>query len=178
MPNWIQNRLTINGPEPDIDRFVTSAGTKPETKIEKDNINRLLTVGRIKKATRKDDREWRTEILWFENLVPIPTKFPTKYNKQKEDERAYNWRLDNWGTKWSAYDAYAKRIYRTRIRYEFDTAWNAPLTWVKAVAKQYPNLQFFLKVTEVDEPTWEFLFEGHDFYVREDDVYVQKRLIG
>ena len=60
----------------------------------------------------------------------------------------YNWSLDNWGTKW---DAYEPNIDHNDINYfavSFESAWSPPTTWIKNIMKDFPGLQFTLEYEE------------------------------
>ena len=39
----------------------------------------------------------------------------------------YNWRLDNWGTKWDIYETHCTRIDANTLQLNFLTAWSPPI---------------------------------------------------
>ena len=59
----------------------------------------------------------------------------------------YEWRLQNWGTKWDV-EAMLEDYSEDYLLYTFDSAWSPPVEWLEYVAKQYPQLQFRLKFDE------------------------------
>lgn len=69
----------------------------------------------------------------------------------------YGWRIQNWGTKWDAYDV-NKLEKKTNedgtlyFRYTFDTAWNPPYKWIEAIAKKCPNTNVELYWADEDLP--------------------------
>ena len=58
---------------------------------------------------------------------PSEPMFPPKFPDGTVDDRWYNWRLQNWGTKW---DCYEVDIDDSELEYgfevTFDTAWSPP----------------------------------------------------
>ena len=57
------------------------------------------------------------------------------------DDRWYNWRVQNWGTKW---DCYTLEIDDTDLPHgfevTFETAWSPPEEICSAIREQYPNV--------------------------------------
>ena len=57
------------------------------------------------------------------------------------DDRWYNWRVQNWGTKW---DCYTLEIDDTDLPHgfevTFETAWSPPEEVCSAIREQYPNV--------------------------------------
>lgn len=64
----------------------------------------------------------------------------------------YEWCLDNWGTKWGMYHSRILREKysgkRSRVVYNFDSAWSPATPVIKAMSLRYPNLRFKLKYYE------------------------------
>ena len=57
------------------------------------------------------------------------------------DDRWYNWRVQNWGTKW---DCYTLEIDDSDLPHgfevTFETAWSPPEEVCSAIREQYPNV--------------------------------------
>ena len=71
------------------------------------------------------------------------------------DTHWYNWRLSQWGTKWSACDTIINRVWDkkdcnllTEISYLINTAWSPPIPWVLKISEKYPEVRFKLKYEE------------------------------
>lgn len=60
----------------------------------------------------------------------------------------YNWRIDNWGTKWNALGT-GKWIDDDTIT--FKTAWSAPLPVMEKLSKMYPDRNVVIKWADEDE---------------------------
>jgi hypothetical protein len=80
--------------------------------------------------TTKDD-----EIeLTFNNTIPMPKEY-------EQTDEWYDWRCDNWGTKWDAFDTYIiNEEEEEEINVSFTTAWTPPLPFLYALANKYPDV--------------------------------------
>ena len=56
------------------------------------------------------------------------------------DDRWYDWRLQNWDTKWDAYDVTITDDDPDQLEIEFETAWSPPEAICSAIREQYPDL--------------------------------------
>ena len=63
-------------------------------------------------------------------------RFATGY----ADDRWYDWRLQNWDTKWDAYDVAITDDDPDCLEIEFETAWSPPEAICHAIREQYPDL--------------------------------------
>lgn len=57
----------------------------------------------------------------------------------------YSWHIENWGTKWNAYDY---TVEPGKLR--FDTAWSHPMPVMRALAAKYPDEKFEIKYADED----------------------------
>jgi len=58
----------------------------------------------------------------------------------------YDWRINNWGTKWNAYDTY--EMSDTAVG--FQTAWSTPERFIHALSEKYPDNTFTVKYADED----------------------------
>ena len=56
------------------------------------------------------------------------------------DQRWYDWRLQNWDTKWDAYDVSVDDDDPDQLEVSFNTAWSPPEAICHAMREQYPDL--------------------------------------
>ncbi len=130
MPNWCSNEVQIDGSEEDIAKF------KEESFTDHKGV----------------------AVLDFSKVLPEPD-----YDKPKKDGTHnngvqtelldampdwWNWRNDNWGTKWNLvpnhdgdltmYDVVQSDD--TYIQLEFETAWSPPNGIYEAIVEKYPDL--------------------------------------
>ena len=58
----------------------------------------------------------------------------------RADERWYDWRVQNWGTKWDCYDVEVTDDDPEQVEIEFNTAWSPPEAICTELREQYPDL--------------------------------------
>ena len=58
----------------------------------------------------------------------------------KVDDRWYDWRIQNWDTKWDCYDVVVTDDDPEQVEIEFNTAWSPPEAICSALRNQYPDL--------------------------------------
>ena len=59
----------------------------------------------------------------------------------RSDDRWYDWRVQNWDTKWDAYDVQVDGGYDDdEITVEFNTAWSPPEAICNEIREQYPDV--------------------------------------
>ena len=130
MPNWCFNEVHVDGSEEDIAKFTEECFTNHKG----------------------------VAVLDFSKVLPEPD-----YDKPKKDGTHndgvqtelssvmpdwWNWRNDNWGTKWNlvpnhdgdltSYDVVAQGD--DYINLTFDTAWSPPDGIYEAITEKYPDL--------------------------------------
>ena len=123
MPNWCDNQITITGPNPVIDK--------------------------IEKIVKEESDDAKNGLLQF--LHPMPKELldteagPIAKTKAEKDERKarklefgaenwYDWRVNNWGTKWEVCEFYGVDRQHlndspdeSTISFAFSSAWSPPI---------------------------------------------------
>ena len=122
MPNWCDNQVTITGPSSVIDK--------------------------IEKIVNEESNNAENGLLQF--FHPMPKELldteagPTAKTKAEKDERKarklefgaenwYDWRVNNWGTKWEVCEFYGvdkqpdALIGDSTISFAFSSAWSPPI---------------------------------------------------
>jgi hypothetical protein len=128
MPNWCDNDLFIYGSEQDLKK--------------------------IKEQVTNEAGEFD-----FGKIVPEPTTPDYfKDNLSSEDMKQhplnwYEWRIENWGTKWNASDSQIGEVKDDQLQVWFNTAWAPAIPVTTELSKQYPNVRIEHKYIE----------EGMDF---------------
>jgi hypothetical protein len=85
--------------------------------------------------------------LSFEKIKPTPPEL-------LEGNGWYNWRLENWGTKWDLSEQEQREVADQLISESADfqatfmTAWSPPLQAIAALSEMFPNDQFTLDYFE------------------------------
>ena len=58
----------------------------------------------------------------------------------RHDDRWYDWRLQNWDTKWDAYDVEVTDDDPEQLEVTFNTAWSPPEAICNELREQYPDV--------------------------------------
>jgi hypothetical protein len=120
MPNWITNKLTIEGPN--ALKVVKSLETKTEDgQVLALDFNKILPM---------------PEHIYKGNLGKDERK---KYGK----DNWYDWSIANWGTKWNACASEAKDNVIT-----FDTAWSPVVDLIVKLSDKHPENTFKCEYAE------------------------------
>ena len=69
--------------------------------------------------------------------LPINGRFPST---DRQDDRWYDWRVQNWDTKWDAYDVEVVDDDPENMEITFNTAWSPPESICEALREQYPDV--------------------------------------
>lgn len=88
-------------------------------------------VAKIKQEVKSTKNEFD-----FENILPMPTEF---------EEDWYNWRIENWGTKWNS-----SEVWEFEEGFTFNTAWSTPFNLLVGLSKKYPNVEFNIRFADED----------------------------
>jgi hypothetical protein len=105
---------------------------KPGSFNMPNNITNRLTLDKQNKKVRKFLKSDESDVD-FDNIIKMPEDY-------YEGDRWYNWRIQNWGTKWNAYDV---DVIDDEII--FNTAWSTPLPVLLLLSTKFPEVEFRLK---------------------------------
>ena len=89
--------------------------------------------------------EWGTD-EFHANREAYQSKWHT--DKDGYNSGGYEWCIDNWGTKWNAYEV-ARRDFDGDVIVSFKTAWSPPLPVIAALAERFPHMNFVLEYFEM-----------------------------
>ena len=151
MPNWCENRVTA------------SAGNEEEEKqlaelkqiFSKDNpFNVIYPQPDFSKIKCPDRNELPVEKT-YKNPNGEYVHTTLEFSDGRQDDRWYNWRVQNWGTKWdiSEKDIEWSDDHEDYVQFAFDTAWSPPEGIVSALREKFPELSISWFY---DEPAMEF----------------------
>ena len=120
MPNYTQNTLELTGDHETVMAFVDQMGKHMD----------------------------------FEKVIPPPANMFRENLGPDAKERCaregiptwYDWQIENWGTKWNAYETERVSVEQITPRlvtatYRFLTAWDAPRPVIAAIIKQNPDIE-------------------------------------
>jgi len=145
MPNHVTIEMTVSGDREIVKEFAEShfiANTNP------------------------DRKSWQDKCFFeFSTIIPMPacmhgTTSPTPDNdvvgaglreKMYGASNWYEWSINNWGTKWGAYDVDANLDmgeFGDSVQVRFQTAWSLPEPIFAELAELYPELTFEIRCCE------------------------------
>ena len=147
MPNWCDNRVTIR------------AGKETREKIKEFLCG--MQYYRPFSATGDTPLIGHETKFSFHNVVPQPDELldqedprrKTNVPSRKDDgingsmPEWYNWRVDNWGTKWDVSDVWMGES-KVSLTYSFETAWSPPERVIRALSERFPNASITLSYHE------------------------------
>ena len=70
----------------------------------------------------------------------LPMPDGTFQSTGRHDDRWYDWRIQNWDTKWDCYDVVVTDDDPESVEIEFNTAWSPPEAICSAIREQYPDV--------------------------------------
>ena len=146
MPNHCHNRVTIYGSGNDTDE------TRAQIAQLKQIFEDESTFGQI-----IPEPDWPNTPLTPElakesygakrgNVGELPVKLIDPWERYvfqstgQQDDRWYDWRLQNWDTKWDAYDVQIMDDDPDQLEVEFETAWSPPEAICQKLRDMYPDL--------------------------------------
>ena len=137
MPNWTSNRLRIQTDSDSQTEFKKIAELKEI--FESDNpFGKIIPEPDWSKIPNEDGelpiKEEHKNHLG-EELFHI-TKFASS---DKQDCRWYDWRLQNWGTKWNACNVEITRDDEDYLEIRFDTAWSPAQPVIEKIRELYQD---------------------------------------
>jgi hypothetical protein len=188
MPNHITNILTIKGEHSEIEKCLKAISSEENEIIDFNmivprpkslDITSGSNVDNAMAIIKNDDKHFRSmlDYPWVkqEGLRTIEqVKEHIKGNLSEKDYEEgktaienlenygckdwYSWSIQNWGTKWNAYD----QIEVGFGTIQFDTAWSTPFPVVQKLARMFPELDFEVKFADEDlgSNCGTYLFEG------------------
>lgn len=146
MPNWCNNTLIVEGNLNELVEF-----KKKSLVVNEQNTINFTMEGLI--PTPKELLEMTSPVMWRgdENDTDSKLEFEKHVEslKQKYGHTDwYNWRIENWGTKWDVTESYIEEYDGESILIQYDTAWGPNTQFVKTIALMFPNLKFKLSFEE------------------------------
>ena len=147
MPNHCHNRVTVYAPTMGAEARAHVAKIKQIfedescfTQIipEPDWVNTPLMSSDVKRYSFSKPKG---------KVGELPQYVDTAYGKSlrfrstdEVDDRWYDWRLQNWDTKWDAYDVVVTDDDPESVEIEFNTAWSPPEAICNQIREDYPDV--------------------------------------
>ena len=134
MPNWCNNRVNLsdNGNTEQFDRLVKILdGPNPFNEIfpSPDWNNIPNEDGEL--PVRKEFKNPNGEVSF------VTMEFP---KSGKNDDRWYDWNIQNWGTKWDMCDKHTAEIDEGWAEFGFMTAWSPAYGIFDKIKEDFPDV--------------------------------------
>ena len=146
MPNHCHNRVTIYGAGNDTDETRAQIA-KLKQIFEDENCFGQIIPEPDWANTPLDEQtagNWLHSKRGEVGELPVKKEDPwLTYRFESTglaDDRWYDWRLQNWDTKWDAYDVVVTDDDPDCLEIEFNTAWSPPEAICHELREQYPDL--------------------------------------
>ncbi|MAK50664.1 hypothetical protein [Marinobacter sp.] len=160
MPNHCFNRVEIHCKSKKQAKEIAEFLESEETCFDLNNI--VPSPNWSKTPLTGKEKSWVNVDKKYGDVGELPVKddsFPEAIGEVwkfastgENDDRWYDWRINNWGTKWNTYDAELLDINES-IEYTFNTAWGPPDMAIAALREIYKEERDGVIITAFyDEP--------------------------
>ena len=136
MPNWVFNSIVVDGSDADVTAFLDHAKKQTPFCANDDHEREFNFHSFITPPADKVE-----EYLGRSGFIDGKIVGDGEFNW-------YQWNNANWDTKWNACDVNIDRSSVGSATISFDTAWCPPMPIFRAIAEQFPNLDFDIEYEE------------------------------
>ena len=130
MPNHCHNRVTFYAAHHQTDSPVDHIAKIKQIFEDENCFGQIIPEPDWPNTPNKDGEVPVTR------KYPYPPHFP---KSGKTDDRWYDWRIQNWDTKWDAYDVEVVDPDPENLEIEFNTAWAPPEAICHALREKYED---------------------------------------
>ena len=85
----------------------------------------------------RDRYDWDTPLG---KVGELPQPDGTFQSTGRRDDRWYDWRLQNWDTKWDAYEVEVIDEDHDCVEIQFETAWSPPTAICNQIREDFPDI--------------------------------------
>ena len=161
MPNHITNRLTIIGTEEQVKQVLEAI--KGEREDQFIDFNKIAPIPKELENTQspiriisQEEYDEQEKRIAEGNLTDNEKNFglsrgltpelANEYRKKFGHADWYNWRLENWDTKWNAYE----QVQIDENVIEFQTAWSTPFSLLVNLSELFSEVTFEVRFADED----------------------------
>jgi hypothetical protein len=163
MPNWTSNEIHVGGDASAIREFLNFMRGDADQRFD---FRKIIPMPELLRHTASGFHKFEEHRTWYvinpdlsfgepgydKNERPFTPEEKTALTEIGADSW-YDWRLNNWGTKWNACQVEIDDTSETdgAVDIGFDTAWSAPFPVFEAIAAKFQNLTFEFRWTDEGE---------------------------
>jgi len=147
MPNHCHNRVTFypsgNNTASSLDQIETLKDIFTGESIFKHIIPEPDWLNTPLMSSDMPKYDWDTPLGKVGELpqyVEDPWRRLVFKSTNKGDDRWYDWRVQNWDTKWDAYDVVVTEDDPEQLEIEFNTAWSPPTAICNQIREDFPDI--------------------------------------
>jgi len=146
MPNHCHNRVTIYGSGNDTDETRAQIAKLKQIFEDESCFGQIIPEPDWANTplTSETAGNWLHSKRGEVGELPVKSEDPFVTYRFKStdcaDDRWYDWRLQNWDTKWDCYDVVVTDDDPDQLEVEFNTAWSPPEAICTELREQYPDL--------------------------------------
>ena len=142
MPNHCHNRVTFYSANTDavakLKQIFTDEDCFTQIIPEPDWANTPLMSSDVKRYSFSEPKGKVGELpLYVDSPFGKSLRF---VSTGQADDRWYDWRVQNWDTKWDCYDVVVTDDDPESVEIEFNTAWSPPEAICNEIREQYPDV--------------------------------------
>ena len=132
-------------PMPESLNISSGSATDKALKLYKDFVE-VFTLGGTMNMDRLSDIPLRSEEVFLKQRQDISCEDwvlgKAAWNNLRKYGASiwYSWRINNWGTKWNAYDCGMDSCEGDCAKVFFETAWSAPHPILEKLSETYPDI--------------------------------------
>lgn len=154
MPNHCSNLMIVRGPGDALREFKSKAELRNGEGYTAFAVDNFLPVPEAIKCIQYGGMtiDGKTYSSWHDHgngrRVGIGQEESARLIAEYGADNWYNWAIQNWGTKWGAYDVELRDL-GTRLQYTYHTAWS-PLNehCCRFISEKFPSLKFTWRYAE------------------------------
>ena len=158
MPNWVYNVVKVMG----NDKEAIVEFLKQHIKDNLFDFNTII-------PEPEDEQSCPREYNFNKNNGRFGGKGTLESTPDREWFNWYDWRIDNWGTKWNSgggqyfdYDGILKSEGYIEIAIHFQTAWSMPMPVLKKLLEMHPELYVTVEYYSTENGECGGLYVGFD----------------
>tara|TARA_R100000234_G_scaffold23785_1_gene13616 strand:+ start:975 stop:1463 length:489 start_codon:yes stop_codon:yes gene_type:complete len=155
MPNHTTNEVEISGNKKTIAKVVKLMTTKHEGSEFEDVTFSKIIPSPDWDTTPNENGELPTEVEEIKNKEGDVVMSVKRFPCGKTDDRWYRWNIDNWGTKWDAYNTDI-HDYGSSVVMSFQTAWAPPENVAKELRRRFNSIDIQWMYNQEEDPHYQW----------------------
>jgi len=158
MPNHVSNILKVNGTPKQVEEVINillneeggvtfdNFAPMPIELISSTSPTQIVSQEEYDKQKKELDEKLAKGEKVYSKSLPLTAEMQKDLIKKYEVDNWYDWAVQNWGTKWGAYDGY--KIDDTTVF--FQSAWSTPFNGMVTLSNKFPEVEIIVDYADED----------------------------